>query len=199
MIVKNVSQLKNAITRQAKISNQIEDYKNKYSGAQFDFYVSPLMIEQQGLEKQIGIYKRLVSLPFNIAIGEVLSEPILLDNISELLSKLRIAAKMTQKEMADHLGWKQSNLSRFENENYSSQTISKIVEYVSSLGVWLQITPTLTEISKPELSVNLRPEMSRKKIEDYETTTSDILATHDDYDLVTLVPTKQNLDISTSV
>jgi transcriptional regulator with XRE-family HTH domain len=80
----------------------------------------------------------------------VLNKPILIDNISELLSKLRIAANLSQHEMADKLGWEQSNLSRFENENYNSQTISKIVEYVSALGVWLHITPSLTEEIKPE-------------------------------------------------
>ena len=144
-MIKNSVQLKRAEERFASIRQTLEEYNKKFSGIELELYTAPLIIEENSLLEQIAEYKKIKSLPFVEAINSVLDKPILLDNVSELLSKLRIAAKLSQAEMAEKLGWEQSNLSRFESENYSSQTVNKIVEYASSLGVWLHIRPSLLE------------------------------------------------------
>lgn len=155
MIIKNTAQLISAEARKEAILNEVEEY-NGYTGIQYEFYVRPLLIVIQELTKQINEFKKLTCLPFEQAISDVLSEPILIDNIGDLLAKLRVAAKMTQAEMANLLGWEQSNLSRFENENYSSQTINKIVEFVSALGIYLHVTPSLTdEPEQPEDKIKI--------------------------------------------
>lgn len=144
MIIKNTAQLVSAEARREAVHKELEEYSG-YTGIQYEFYVRPLIVEMHKLDGQINEFKKLTYLPFEKAISDVLSNPVLVDNISELLAKLRIAAKKTQAEMAELLGWEQSNLSRFENENYSSQTISKIVEFASALGLYLHVTPSLTE------------------------------------------------------
>ncbi|MCJ7585543.1 MAG: helix-turn-helix domain-containing protein [Anaerolineales bacterium] len=144
MIIKNIAQLKSSEARRETVCKELEEYSG-YTGIQYEFYVRPLIIEMQELDRQINEFKELTHLPFEQAIIDVLSKPVLVDNISELLAKLRIAAKKTQAEMAELLGWEQSNLSRFENETYSSQTISKIVEFASALKIYLQVMPSLTE------------------------------------------------------
>ncbi|MGA2505510.1 MAG: helix-turn-helix transcriptional regulator [Anaerolineales bacterium] len=142
-MIKNNAQLKNAQRIIDSIRQNITELSGKYAGDELDFYVGPLEIEVEELESQIEEYKKLIELPFEQAVKQL--NPFLLDNISELLAKIRISAKLTQAEMAERLGWEQANLSRFENENYTSQTISKIIEFASSLGVWLHVIPTLTE------------------------------------------------------
>jgi transcriptional regulator with XRE-family HTH domain len=142
-MIKNNAQLKSAERTLESIRLSINEYRGKYSDAELDFYVGPMEIEVEELESQIEEYRRLIELPFEQAVKQI--NPILLDNISEVLAKIRISAKLTQAEMAERLGWEQANLSRFENENYTSQTISKIIEFASSIGVWLHIIPTLTE------------------------------------------------------
>jgi transcriptional regulator with XRE-family HTH domain len=74
--------------------------------------------------------------------------------------------------MAELLGWEQSNLSRFENENYSSQTISKIVEFASALGIYLHVTPSLTE--EPE-QPQTQPKIGQINLEETTSTSSESL------------------------
>ena len=199
MIIKNASQLKSAKVRYEKIQQKINEYDKKYTGFEHDFYVGPLIIEIQELENQIEEYLKLTKLPIDRAINEVLAEPILLDNVSDLLTKLRIASNITQEEMANHLGWKQSNLSRFESENYSSQTISKIVEFASSLEVWLHISPSLTEEPKKGLHVQLQKEVIKTPFRDIVTTSSDLQSPLDEYDLDIPKVTPLRQDIPTPV
>lgn len=162
-MIKNIAQLNNAQTQIESARKKLEEYKQKYDAMKYDFYAAPLIKDIQNLEDEIQEYLKLTSLPFKIAVREVLSEPILLDNISDLLAKLRIAAKLTQSEMADLIGWEQPNLSRFENENYSSQTVSKIIEIVSALGVYLHVAPSFTEELEP---FHGQPVIRKLKLED---------------------------------
>src|SRR3990172_7129284 len=157
-MIKNNRQLKIAQSKLAEIKQQIEEYHKQYSGVELDLYITPLCYQEAELQRSIEEYLELRRLNFKDAIKGPLDKPFLLDNISELLAKLRIAAKMTQGELADLLGWEQSNLARFESENYSSQTIAKVVEYASALDVWLHVIPSLTE--KPQ-----KPLFSFRKIE----------------------------------
>jgi transcriptional regulator with XRE-family HTH domain len=158
-MIKNNTQLKTAERILESVRQSINEYRGKYSDAELDFYVGPMDIEVEELESQIKEYRKLIDLPFEQAVKQI--NPILLDNISELLAKIRISAKLTQAEMAERLGWEQANLSRFENENYTSQTMSKIIEFASSIGVWLHIIPTLTEELNP-IALETQPLFSGK-------------------------------------
>lgn len=144
-MIKSDAQLKRAEARLQEIREQIAYLEDRYAGMELQILKSPLVQEEQERESEIEEYQQLRQLSLEEAVEGPLREPVLLDNIGELLAKLRIAADFTQKELAERLGWHQSNLSRFESENYSSQTIAKVVEYAASLGVWLHISPSLTE------------------------------------------------------
>src|SRR3990172_9078299 len=144
-MIKSSAQLKNAEERLVSIQKLLAENSQKYSGLELEVYNMGLVIEEKNLLDQIIEYKKLKELPFPDAVISLLRKPVLIDNIGELLAKLRIAAKLSQSEMAQRLGWEQSNLSRFESENYNSHTINKIVEYASLLGVWLHVHPSLIE------------------------------------------------------
>jgi transcriptional regulator with XRE-family HTH domain len=144
-MIKNNTQLMRALARLRAVRQQIEDFQNRFSGTELEILTIPLQDEAEELEAEISEYQALRELSLAEAVQGPLKEPTLLDNIGELLAKLRIAANFTQEELAIQLGWQQSNLSRFESENYHSQTIAKVVEYASSLGIWLHVTPSLTE------------------------------------------------------
>lgn len=181
MIIKNTAQFNNAEIRREAIRKKIEEYR-EYTGIQYELYAQPLIIEMQELDGRIQEFNKLTNLPLEQAISGVLSTPILIDNIGELLAKLRITAKKTQSEMAEILEWEQPNLSRFENENYNSQTISKIVEFASALGVYLLITPSLTEKPEPSLDVEHLTKIMKSQNREVITNSSDILPRDDDYD-----------------
>jgi transcriptional regulator with XRE-family HTH domain len=191
MIIKNTAQLVRTEAHREVILKELEGHKG-YTGIQYEFYVQPLIIEMQELDKRINEFKKLTYLPFEQAIGDVLSTPVLIDNISELLVKLRIASKKTQAEMAKQLGWKQSNLSRFENENYSAQTISKIVEFASAMGIYLHVIPSITE--EPNQPIT-QPKIGQVNHE--ETTSASNKSFHDEKSDIDTC--RVSIDLSTQV
>ena len=146
-MIKNNLQARRVETRLNELKSEISQMEARYSGEELDFWAGYLKNEMVSLESELNEYQLLQQLPFKEAIEGPLREPVLLENIGELLGKLRIAAKLTQDEMAEKLGWQQPNLSRFEGENYSSQTIAKITEFIGALGVYLHVMPSLAENS----------------------------------------------------
>lgn len=144
-MIKNNNQYLDASDRLNSVRQRLKAYKNDSDNFDSQLLVPALELEESKLEDEIREYLDLRELPFDIALETVLNKHMLIDNIGELLAKLRMAAKKSQTELANELGWEQPNLSRFESENYSSQTISKIIEYASALGVYLHVIPSFLE------------------------------------------------------
>jgi transcriptional regulator with XRE-family HTH domain len=174
-MIKNDIQLKNAQSRIERVVKEIEQYQRKLSGLDLELHVAPLIDEEEELMQEISEYLTLRKLPFEEAVKKLSKEPLNIGNIGELLSKLRIAAGLTQKDLAEKLGWEQSNLSRFESENYNSQTISKIVEIASHFGVWLLVIPSMTE-KVPEVTYITLPAWKKTR---RVTNTSSLTYEHD--------------------
>ncbi len=169
-MIKNQIQLRRAHERLSEIGREIQEYQNRYSGVELELYVLPLMDMEDELKEEINEFKSLCRLPFEEAISGPLNKPVLIYNIGELLAKIRIAAKLNQKQLAERLAWDQPNLSRFESENYSSQTISKIVEYASSLGIWLYVQPSITEKTFSEKPTEIEFRKAEPKYSDVTST-----------------------------
>lgn len=171
-MIKNDRQLRQAIARLHRVRGQIEDSEQRYSGIERELLTIPLYQEQEELEQEISEFQELRGLSLEEAVEGPLRDPTLLDNVGELLAKLRISADLTQEELAARIGWQQSNLSRFESENYHSQTIAKVVEYASALGVWLHVVPSLTERPRELLAVSMP--FSLRLTEEVSTTSGEI-------------------------
>jgi transcriptional regulator with XRE-family HTH domain len=149
-MIKSIRQLIEAKRRLRDLRNEISEIDKIYSGIEREMFSVPYLQELEELEDEISEYEQLSDGTLREALRGLLRKPTLIDDIGQLLAKLRIAANLTQTELAERLGWQQANVSRFENENYHSQTVGKIVEYASSLGVWLYVVPEMTELSKNE-------------------------------------------------
>lgn len=173
-MIKNNRQLSNRKDNLRRIEAEIKDFCKKYSGIDLELFLISLQEEKEETLKEIIEYEELISLSFEDSVKGPLREPLLIDNIGEVLTKLRITSKKTQEEMANLLGWEQSNLSRFENENYSSQTIKKVVQYASTLGVYLNVFPSLEEIQE-DIKFTIRDARTEKQ-EPASTTYGDEIA-----------------------
>ena len=171
-MIKNDRQLRQAIARLHRVRGQIEDSEQRYSGIERELLTIPLYQEQEELEQEISEFQELRGLSLEEAVEGPLRDPTLLDNMGELLAKLRISADLTQEELAARIGWQQSNLSRFESENYHSQTIAKVVEYASALGVWLHVVPSLTERPGETLAASMP--FSLRLTEEVSTTSGEV-------------------------
>lgn len=144
-MIKNDIQLKRAQDKLDKVKTEIKEFELLPPGIGREILILPLLAEVKELENDINEYQDITSLPFEETIQRLRSNPMLIDHIGELLSKLRLAFGLTQEQLAEMLGWDQPNISRFESENYNSQTIGKVVEYASALGIYLHVSPSLSQ------------------------------------------------------
>lgn len=161
-MIKNDTQLSTARSRIRELKLELDQLYNQYDGTELELLANPIVDDIEKTTLEIGEYLALQNLDLENAVESVLDAPVQLENIGELLTKLRIAAGYTQHEFASTFGWKQPNLSRFESPNYSSQTLSKIVEYAGALGVWLHVTPSLSEAPIEETHTELRTVLEQK-------------------------------------
>lgn len=148
-MIKNKRQLLHAEKRLAEIESEIANIRAQRSDNE-EIFTAPYEIEASKLRSDIAEYKELIKSSLSEAVAGILKKPHLLDDVGELLTKLRIAEGISQSEMAERLGWRQSNLSRFENANYGSQSVAKIIEFADELGAWLYVVPFLEELDSED-------------------------------------------------
>lgn len=144
-MIKNDLQLKQALERLATLRNEKKQLAEHYHGKPPRYLIEQLQKDEARANSEIDEYNQLRQLPLEKAVELLAERPVAIENVGELLAKLRIAAKFTQEELAQILGWEQANVSRFESANYSSQTIGKISEYLDGIRVWLHLIPSTTE------------------------------------------------------
>jgi HTH-type transcriptional regulator / antitoxin HipB len=80
------------------------------------------------------------------------SEPIVfeIDSLSQLprvLIQARIAAKISQKELAEQLGIEESILQRYEDREYESVTLTQLLEISGVLGISIQPKTTIRAVA----------------------------------------------------
>lgn len=155
-MIKDDRQLESAEQEIERLQRDIQELRESYSGLEEIILTRGLERQIHDITTEIREYRGLRALSLEEAVMSLLREPVAIEEIGELLAKLRIAADLTQSELADRLDWHQSNVSRFESENYSSQTIVKIVEYASALGILLQVIPVLWDLSPDETLVDVQ-------------------------------------------
>jgi DNA-binding XRE family transcriptional regulator len=106
---------------------------------------NPLLWQVQGdalssqindLQEELKEYEALTSRSPN--------QPVILNlrSLSELpfaLIKARIAAKLSQKALADRLGIKEQQIQRYEATEYASANLSRVIEISEALGLKLEL------------------------------------------------------------
>ena len=166
-MIKTNSQLGRAATRLVEIRNQVEELRGVYSSADLDLRILPLLDEIEELTEEIAEYRLLKELPLEEIVEGPLSTPTLLDNVGQFLAKLRVGAGLTQGQVAELLGWRQSNVARFESESYTSHTVPKVLDFASALGVYLHVIPSMNEFLDP--ATHISPRMQEHMASSYLT------------------------------
>lgn len=80
------------------------------------------------------------------------SEPIIfeigsLDQLPRILIQARIAAKISQKELAERLGIEENMLQRYEDREYESATLTQLLEISGVLGISIQPKTTVRVVA----------------------------------------------------
>ena len=117
---------------------QIEKFANALAEAEGRKAGDPLLRKLEGdalrsqrhdLEQQVQEYEKLRSGRCGV---------IQVDSFEELpgaLVRARIAAGLSQKELADRLGIKEQQIQRYEATNYQSASLARLQQVVKGLGV----------------------------------------------------------------
>ncbi len=69
------------------------------------------------------------------------------DEIGEILVKVRIAKKITEQELAEVTGLTEAEIKDYEKEDYQNATFDNVIEVAEALGVKLQHCIVVSEIS----------------------------------------------------
>ncbi|MEA5448459.1 helix-turn-helix transcriptional regulator [Leptolyngbya sp. CCNP1308] len=79
-----------------------------------------------------------------------------LEELPQALIKARIAAGLTQKDLAERLGLKEQQIQRYENTEYSSVSLARLIELSHALGIQIQEEILLPQSSSTELFKRLK-------------------------------------------
>jgi ribosome-binding protein aMBF1 (putative translation factor) len=71
--------------------------------------------------------------------GEITLDEIDFDELPAMLIRARIAAGLTQRELADRMGLKEQQIQRYEATDYRSASLSRLYEVIDALGVRLRV------------------------------------------------------------
>jgi HTH-type transcriptional regulator/antitoxin HigA len=80
------------------------------------------------LRSEIAEYDNLKQQKTPIKIGSI-------DELAIGLIKARIAAGMTQKELAAKIGLQEQQIQRYEDNQYASASLARLIEIASALGI----------------------------------------------------------------
>lgn len=125
------------------LANLIESAENKQSENPLLFQVQVSALESQlnDLQEEVKEYESLISTP----VGEPnVLELDALESLPLALIKARIMAKLSQKALAERLGVKEQQIQRYEANEYSSTSFSRLIEVCHALGVALKPSEKIT-------------------------------------------------------
>jgi transcriptional regulator with XRE-family HTH domain len=118
----------------------------------------------KSLQKEIRDYEALRS-------GKI--STIELESLSELpdgLIRARIAAGLTQRELAERLGMQEQQIQRYEASRYNGATFTRMVDVADAIGIRIRKRLELLKVTSPEAvmkrlqSIGLTKDFIRKRI-----------------------------------
>jgi predicted transcriptional regulator len=109
---------------------------------------------------QMAEYERLVkcdrALTLKIEAGSILELP-------RVLIKARIAANMTQKELAERLGLEESRIKEYEDSDYQCASWVEIIDITEALAVELKTASFVVDFQEMEVRKNSLAEFVARK------------------------------------
>ena len=116
----------------------IEDYKVRPQDSQLDPIGRQMVIDSQESfieewSEQLREYERLKAGKATLSLGSLADLP-------ALLVKARIAAGLSQKQLAEKIGLKPQQVSRYEKSHYRGVSWERVEEIANALGVRWEMT-----------------------------------------------------------
>jgi DNA-binding XRE family transcriptional regulator len=129
----------------ADLADYAEDKKQE-NPILFEAQRSALQSQLDDLREELGEYEMLTT----YAEGQpLIFELSSLEALPLALIKARIAARLSQKDLAQRLGLKEQQIQRYEATEYASANLTRVLEVSQVLGLKLQTTS--------QIAVEIRP------------------------------------------
>lgn len=169
MMIKNQRQYD---TTRAQIA-RFEAALARFDSDRADSDIHPLLIaaEREGLESQLHDLRDELREYEALQRGDRMV--LQLTTLSELpaaLIRARIAAGLSQRELADRLGWKEQQVQRYEATDYAGASLTRIQEVMEALGmgmleeVLLPNALSFTSLGKAVGPLGITPEFVRRRL-----------------------------------
>lgn len=155
-MIKNERQYRITKAQIAKFSSALDSLREE---AQTDQSVHPLLkkAERDALESQRSELCALVEEYEALKAGEYsVLEVNSFEELPQALIKARIAAGLTQKELAQRLELKSQQIQRYEDTEYASVSLTRLGEISAALGIQVQNEILLHQTSSAELLKKLK-------------------------------------------
>ena len=131
-MIKNERQYKYTCSKLQDLKIDLEQIKKQYKDDK-----QGLKLFSQGYIEHIAQFKEEIS-EYESIMKAPSPEVLLIHNFDEInrsIIRLRIARKITQQELAQRIGCKQSDISRLERDDYCGYTIGQLDKIMAALGV----------------------------------------------------------------
>lgn len=145
-MITNERQLKISQSQASKFEKAIRDFnelaliKQGWDPLLVQAQLRALKVQFEELQAEIGQYEILKSGQIRQLTAETVSE------IGNRLIEARIAQRLTQKDLAERLGMKEQQIQRYEQERFSSASLSRLAEICDALDVTFHLDMGLSEI-----------------------------------------------------
>jgi transcriptional regulator with XRE-family HTH domain len=141
-MIKTTQQLHRTQQKIAELKDAIDEINvsSEYDDSIKHVYVNGYEVLIRELEAEINEYQSLLR-------GElVLPEDIDILEISKYITKIRIAKGLSQKELAERVGVDKQAINRYEEHDYQTASLPRIMEVLKALNI--ETETTLVEASK---------------------------------------------------
>ena len=122
---------------------------------------SPLVCHLEKLEAEIAEYERLMSCdrlqPIEIVIEDLTKLP-------DALIKARLAAKMSEKELAEIVEMEEERIKECERKNYQCASFVEILEISCALGLEFKMAVMEVDFEEIELNKRIAKEWQERKM-----------------------------------
>lgn len=144
-MIKNLKQYNITKSKCNEFKRSLAELDSSQSDLMNEIMRDAIISQIESFEKELNEYDDLRNQEVRVIYGEV-------EKLADILIKARIAKRLTQEELANLCGMRYQQIQRYEENNYSSASLDKIIEIANILS--LRFEPTKAIIRDRVIPVN---------------------------------------------
>jgi ribosome-binding protein aMBF1 (putative translation factor) len=165
MMVKNEQQYQHALDWLRQFEQSVSEFDNnenlKADPLRWNLHKDSSQSQVDELKEEISEYERLLNCdrrqPMKIKVESLTKLP-------DVLVKARIAARMSQKELAQILGIDEERVKNYEDSDYQCASFVELLEVSTALGIEFEVAVVRVDFEEIEMSKKTAEKWQKKTI-----------------------------------